>query len=257
MSDYFRDRAVVGFAIDISRVRTIGSPRQVAPSGYDPALAKREHRERFESETGVTLTDGRIVLAFFCQPSDWTHVSRVWATTLDAAQVTSSLVLLKTHPEESVSRAAAYLEQAATAGMSDHVVLLDDDAATAIALADLVLTAYSSAAIDAAIRQRPVVSVTDGDARYPVDLSGVVGASRATCVSELVDVIEQFRSAPEGFACRARSLIERETQFVEGPGGRLREFVAEVVAVGADGVRRSSDLPSSLFLDGPHPVYPV
>jgi hypothetical protein len=257
MSDYFRHRAADGFAINLSRSRTIGSPRQIAPPGYDPVLAQRLERQRFESETGVALDDGRIVLAFFCQPSAWEQVSRVWANILDAARATSSRVLLKTHPEESVSRAAAYLEQAAAAGMSEHVVLLEGDAAAAIALADIVLTAYSSAAVDAAVRQRPVVCVTDGEARYPVDLPAIVGASLVTSVPELVDVIEAFRCDPAGFERRARSLIERERQFVDGPGDRLRTFVREVVTLGAAGVRPASDLPSSLFLDGPHPVYPV
>ena len=60
--------------------------------------------------------------------------------------------------------------------MADLVVNVEGDAALAIALGDLVLTAYSAAAIDAAIRQRPVVCVTDGDVDYPVDLPAIVGA---------------------------------------------------------------------------------
>jgi hypothetical protein len=257
MSDYFRQRAADGFGIELSRSRTIGSPRQVAPAGYDPRREQQLRRQQFEAETGVEMADGRITLVFFCQPSDWGHVSTVWGSILHAARATGSRVLLKTHPEETVSRAAAYVEQAAAAGMADRVVLLDVDAPTAVALADLVLTAYSTAAIDAAVRQRPVISVTEGDARYPVDLEAMVGASLVTSVDELIDVIEQYRSDPDGFECRARSLIERETQFVEGPGDRLRTFVREVVSIGAAGVRRPSEVPRSLFLDGPHSVFPV
>lgn len=257
MSDYFRSQANAGFDLPLDRIRTIGSPRQIAPAGYDPAAERARARAAFEHRTGHRFDPATVHLVFFCQPSDWGHVSRIWSSILTAAHEQDAVVLLKTHPEESVSRTHQYLLQARSHGMADRVVLLDVDAAEAIALSDLVLTAYSAAAIDAAVRQRPVVCVTDGDVRYPVDIPAIVGADLARSAAELSAIIAGFRADPQAFDRRARSLLEREDQFLHGPGPRLRGFVRDVVELGRDGIRSPDELPDWYFLDEPHPEYPV
>ena len=164
---------------------------------------------------------------------------------------------MKAHPEESVSRTQRYLDQAISRGLGDRVTLLRGDAATAIDLGDIVLTAYSTAAIDAAIRQKPVVCVTAGDVAYPLDLASVVGAPTTRSAEELTKLIAAYRADPNSFQTQASSLIERETQFTEGPGSRLRQLISTVIDRGPEAIRDPSLIPESLFLDPPHPLFPV
>jgi hypothetical protein len=257
MSDYFRTQTAEHFGIGSERTFVVGSPRQVAPANYDPIAAQVVARQTYAAAHDVEFDDLGTYLVFFCQPSEWGHMSTIWSHALSAAKENDCIVLLKTHPEESISRTAKYLAQASEQGASNHVMLLDCDAATAIALGDIVLTAYSAAAIDAAIRQCPVVCITDGDLRYPVDLPAIIGAQLASSASELSAIVAAYVADPALLRAQARALIERENQFVEGPGPRLSRLLAEAIDAGPSGARRDDEIPSSLFLDGPHPVFPV
>ncbi len=257
MSDYFRTSASAGFAIPEDRVVVVGSPRQVAPPRYERAPAVAAARGRFEEHTGRALDAQTTYLTYFCQPSEWSHTARVWRNILEAAGRTESTVLLKLHPEDTASRRDAYLEVASACGQRARVVPITCDASTAIELADLVLTAYSAAGLDAACRQAPVICVTDGNVRYPVDLPAIIDAPLARSVEDLTALIEEFRTSPERFDERARALIQREPQFVTGPGPLVRELLSTVIERGEQGIRSENELPHSLFLDGPHPTFPV
>lgn len=254
MSEYFRARTAHAFGAGPDRTVVIGSPRQVAPHGHDPVAARSEARA---AAVGLTFRADRPELAFFSQPSDWFHVSQIWAIVLDAAVEQNCRVLLKTHPEEPVGRVRAYLEVAERRGCRDHVIELHCDASTAVAMSDIVLTAYSSAGVDAAIRATPVVCVTNGDHEYPLDLAAMVDAHLVRSTDELSDLLSRFRSNRAVFDARARSLLERESQFVTGPGPRLRALVHRAVEAGASAIRAEANVPVSLFLDAPHPVFPV
>lgn len=257
MCDYFRAQTAKSFGISPDRVRTVGSPRQVAPIDYDPLEEQRTARNEYSDLTGYEFVSNTRYLVFFCQPASWEHVSRVWENILRSAAEHDCVVLLKTHPEESVSRVQQYMSHAAALGLADIVVLLESDAATAIALGDLVLTAFSTGAVDAVIRQKPVVCVTDGDVRYPVDLPAMLDTPLARSAEELSEIVAAFRDRPDVFIERARAILEREPHFVKGPGPGLRRFVGDIIAAGESGTRDPEVLPSSLFLDGPHPWFQV
>lgn len=257
MSEYFRTQTAASFGIDPDRIRVIGSPRQVAPPGYDPVEAQRIARREFTGATGFRFSSDTTYLVFFCQPSAWDHVAKVWEIILRAAAATESIVLLKTHPEEPIGRIRQYLDHADMVGLSHIVTLLDTEPATAVALGDLVVTKYSTGAFDAAIRQRPVVCVTEGDVPYPVDLPAILDVPLAGSVEELSAIIVAFRSRPGEYRERVRRFIERESQFVEGPGPRLRDFLTDIIAAGSAAVRGGDAVPDSLFLDGPHPIFEV
>jgi hypothetical protein len=79
----------------------------------------------------------------------------------------------------------------------------------------------------------------------------------AHSAAELGELIAAFRDDPVAFDSRAGSLIEREPQFVEGPGRRVCDLVTRVIGLGDAAIRPDSEVPNRLFLDGPHPVYPV
>lgn len=252
VSEYFRHSASEGFGIDLDRVVTVGTPRLVAPEDYDPRAAQIEARERLEFDSGVRLSDD-VAAVFFAQPSSWTHVARIWRSVLEAGARTGVRVLLKPHPEESPSRVNRYLT---TDGAGD-VVVLQGSAEDAVALADVVLTTYSASAIDAVLQRTPVICVGDGDERYPVDISAIVDAPLARSVEELTELLEEFKADPTILQARARRLLEHEPQFVEGPAPRFNALVARAIEGGADGIRAEGDLPSSRFLDGPHPTFSV
>lgn len=256
MSDYFRRQTSTAFGAGDDRTVVIGSPRQIAPAGYDPVVAQQTEREHARRD-GIEFPGGVTQLVFFGQPSDWSHVNSVWSNVLDAALSTQSRVLLKPHPEEATTRTREYLDLAAERNAGHLVTLLDGGAERAIALGDIVLTAYSTAGVDAAIRQRPVVCVTNGDVPYPLDLSAMVDAYVARSADELSALIIEFQTNPKEFEQRARSLLERERQFIDGPGPRLRALVDRAITAGTSGIRSEAELPASLFLDGPHPVFPV
>lgn len=257
MSDYFRTHAARGFGTDPERTTSIGSPRQIAPANYDRATEQKIARAAYSSKHSIVFDEEATHLVYFCQPSDWRYVSRVWSMVLQAAAATKSVILLKTHPEESANRVVQYVDLATSMGMVDRVVILDCDAADAIAMADIALTAYSTAAIDAAIRSAPVVCVADGETPYPIDLPAIVRAPRVESHAELAELITRFREDPDELCGVARSLLEQEPQFQQGPGPRLRALVADAITQGTAGLRDPMDVPDSLFLDGPHPVFPV
>lgn len=253
VSDYFRERAAEGFGIELDRVATVGTPRQVAPSDYDPRAAQVAARAELLQRSGIALTDDDVTVVFFAQPSSWTHVARVWRSVLEAGATAGVRILLKPHPEESPSRLKQYL----TTDGAEDVTVLRGRAEEAVALADVVLTTYSAAAVDAVLRGTPVICVGDGDLGYPVDIPAIVDAPVARSAGALAGLLEEFKADPTALQARARRLLEREPQFVEGPGPRFEALVARATAAGAAGIRAAEELPSSRFLDGPHPTFPV
>lgn len=257
MSDHFRTQAIDGLGTSDDRTFTVGSPRQIAPPGHDRPTARRSARARLASSTGLRFEPGVVYVSFFCQPSEWDHVGKIWAHLLDASEVSDCHLLLKTHPEESVSRTEQYLAIAAERGASNRVTLVDTDPATAVDASDLVATAYSAAGFDAVLRGTPVVCITDGDVRYPVDLPTIFGAPVAHSAEEFCEIIDRYRRDPDAFAEFAREFLRRERQFVDGPGERARALVRLAIDRGAAGVRPVDELPEWLFLDPPHPTFPV
>lgn len=257
MSDYFRSQAIAGLGTEPDRTFVVGSPRQIAPPDYDPASERVAARRSLLRRTGIDLADGRPALAFFCQPSDWHHVAVIWSHVLRGAATSGWRVLLKTHPEEAPSRVRQYLSVARDLPGIEPPIVVDVDAATSIALSDAVVTAYSAAGIDAALRATPVVVVTDGHQPYPVDLSRILGAPVADSADELAALLDSIRTEPVEWDRRARTLLDRESQFTEGPERRLLELVDAAIQGGPAAIRPGSDVPSDIFLDPPHPVFPV
>lgn len=256
ISDYFRQHAESGFAIPLERTQVIGSPRIIRPAGFDRAAARVAARARLSAEAGIAFDEGSTELSYFCQPSDWTHVARVWTAILKATEGRAIRVLIKTHPEETPSRRQAYLALADEFGAADRVAIVDGDPTTVIEASDLVLTGYSAAAIDAAVLGCPVFCVTEGPLDYPVDQHAIIGAPLLRSAAELAAAIDGFLADPGAYAARAEAFLEREPQFVEGPGKRLLALVDEVLShPRSTTIRPAASLPDSIFLDGPHRVF--
>jgi hypothetical protein len=256
-SEYFVENAVNSFGMQRARVRVIGTPRLVAPPDYDRAAAQIEARAALSAATGFDFSTAPLHLVFFCQPGEWGQAARVWDLVVDAARKVGAHVFVKPHPEESPWRVRRYLNRADKRGAAASVTLLGGEAGNAVDIADVVVTTYSTTAVDAAVRETPVVSVADGDIDYPIDVAAIVNAPMARSVEELAEFLDAYLRDPGPALARARTLIEREPHFVTGPGPVLRALLADVIARGVDGLRTRQELPQSLFLDGPHPVFPV
>lgn len=258
LSEYFLDGAVRDFGMgDRDRVRVIGSPRLTAPAGYEPASAHAEARAAYADEHGFDFSRAPVHLVFFCQPSGWEHVAKLWQLVLDGVEKAGAHLFFKPHPEEAPARIRLYEDEVARRGLTDRVTRLGGTAGDAVAMADVVATAYSAAALDAAIRQTPVVCVAVGDTRYPVDTAAISGAEVCRSADELAALLDDHVRDPSAAHARAQAWIEREHQFIEGSGPPLRRLVADAIARGAAGLRNPEDVPRSLFTDGPHPVLQV
>ncbi len=247
LSDYFRDQTAGTFGIDAGRIRVLGSPRQIAPAAFDRAGAHAAAR------TDLKVDHDRALIGFFSQPSAWEGIRAVWSAVLEAARSTGSAVLLKPHPEDSHSRIRQYLALAE----KDEVLVFNGDVTKAIDASDIVTTTYSIVGLDATLRRAPVVALADGDTDYPLDLASILGVPVVRSAQELAKTIEAFKADSTPFVERAERFLAEESQFVEGPGPRLRQLLDEVVQRGASGIRPEADLPKHYFLDGPHQVFPV
>lgn len=257
ISEYFRAQSD-GFGIPVARTTVIGSPRIIRPQGYDIDTARAAARQRMASENGADFGRFRANLSYFCQPSDWTHVAKVWHNILTATEGLDTRIFVKTHPEEAPARVAAYLDVACACDAADRVEIVDTDPTTAIEIADIVLTGYSAAAIDAAILGCPVVCVTDGKVDYPVAQHEIIDAPFVRSAADLRHEVLAFLDDPAAYNARATAFLAHNPQFLEGPDSRLTSLVEEILEGDRDVViRRPEDLPTSAFLSGPHPVFPV
>jgi hypothetical protein len=258
LSEYFLEGAVHEFGMGSrERVRVIGSPRLTAPAGYQPEAAQERVRAQYAKRHGFDFTKTPVHLVFFCQPSGWEHVAKLWDLLLDGVERSGAHLFFKPHPEEAPARIQLYEAEVARRGLSDRVTRLGGDAGDAVALADVVATAYSAAALDAAIRQTPVVCVAVGDTRYPVDTAAISGAHVCRSADELAGYLSDYARDPSAAHARAQAWIEREHQFIEGSGPALRQLVADAIERGPEGLRSADEVPVSLFTDGPHPVLQV
>jgi hypothetical protein len=258
VSGYFRKDAVNGFAIPEDRIAVVGTPRLVAPADYDPQQAQAAARTGLTEEQAVPFGERRGTISFFCQPSAWSHVALVWQSVLQAAKVLNLDILLKPHPEETPTRQAAYLALAKRMGVAGQVHLVTGPPAPVIAASDVVLTGYSAAALDAAVLQVPVICVTEGAVEYPVDQHAMIDAPLVRSTAELQAALGAILSDPAAARVHAMQFLAREHQFVEGPDNRLRAFVAEILAKpAAERIRPADTVAQSVFLDSPHPIFPV
>lgn len=258
MSEHYRSRTSDGFAMPVDRIHTVGTPRQIRPRTDELLKEQEQARSAWTIAVGSEPPEGGLTLAFFCQPSRWDHVCKVWSSILIAARECGAQVLLKPHPEESPSRVRQYVERARELNVHERVECLTwADAPTTIALSDIVVTAYSAAALDAAVRGKPVLIITDGDLAYPVDIPAIIDAPIVRSADELSAVLRDFATDPTPLLKRVQLFLEREPQFVTGPNARLNTLIRLAINRGSHGIRAGDELPGSLFLDPPHPTFPV
>lgn len=257
ISTLFKKEAVTGFGIPADRVSIVGTPRIIAPKqrDFDPEMVQA--RAGITENVGFDFSSYRGVLTFFGQPSGWEHVEKIWRSILTAAGENNAAIILKPHPEETASRVDLYMGIAEEMGQKARVGLVFGNPDQAIKASDIVLTAYSAAALDAAVLRVPVICVTEGDKNYPVDQHLIVGAPLVRSARELSEKLSDYFAAPEVWRENAERFLVNEPQFAEGPDQRLRELVAQIIEENPYGPRTENDLPKDIFLDPPHPTFSV
>lgn len=173
VSSYFQREYEANFGVPAERCMVVGSPRMRRPADYDSAAARRKARETLE----LTERDGPAI-AFMSQPLGWPHLEGVWRTVLRAALALPRRVtlLLKTHPEDTPARLRDYLAVAAEERASHLVRHVAVGPETTMEASQVILTCYSVLAIEAMLRERPVVIVTQQGRPYPLPYHEVVGA---------------------------------------------------------------------------------
>lgn len=257
ISDYFRKTAESDFGIPEERCTVIGSPRIRTPEGYDKAVAKASARADLTREQGIDFTDGAFC-SFFCQPSEWDHVAKVWHLTLQASEGLGLTMLLKTHPEESPARIALYMEIAQACGAADRVIHVRGGPDPVIDASDVVLTGYSAAAIDAAVRHTPVFCVTADNEPYPVDQHDIVHTELCGDVASLRAALTRTLNDPTAARASRSAFLNSEPQFAEGYQDRLVALVEDILATPREeALRRADTRPASAFLDGPFRPFSV
>lgn len=257
ISGYFHATADSAFGIATDRCRVLGSPRIIAPAHHHPRAAQEAARTALTAALPAGFAEGTLYAAFFCQPSDWAHVSRVWDAILRATEGLGIHILLKPHPEEQPARITRYLDQARHSAAAERVTLLAANATQVIEASDLVLTGYSAAAIDAAVRQVPVFCVTADGQNYPIDQHIIVHSTLSNGAkalrAELTAWLDTRQTAPH-----QTSFLRAEPQFATSPDARLRAFVRDILDLPTEAALRPEvERPQSLFLDGPFRVFTV
>lgn len=256
ISDYFRRTSETDFGIPQDRCRVIGSPRIAAPADYDPSAAQAQARKDLRSEQDLTFVADQRYGSYFCQPLQWDHTAKVWRNIIEASQDLGITLLLKTHPEESKARVARYLTIAHELGAEHRVISVDGDPNTIIMASDFVLTGYSTAAIDAAVLQKPILCVTADDEPYPLEQHEIVHSTLCGNAKALRNELLALRDHPEEIAKRSEAFRSTEPQFISGPEAYLQTFVADILKTDPADVMRAQDKrPAHLFLDGPFPVF--
>lgn len=257
-SSYFKEEDVLGFHIPSDRIRVIGTPRIIAPADYSRPIAQEKARDEIGKQFGIKFRADRRYASFFCQPSDWKHMEKVWRNIINATEGLNVTILLKTHPEETPTRVEWYLNTALELGALERVHHMYTNPRVVIEASDLLLTGYSVAAIDAAVLQCPVFCVTDGDNDYPLPQHDIIGAPLFRTVSDLRDGMKDIIANPRRYEESIKAFFAKEPQFVDGPDRYLDALIKETInKPKSETIRPVEAVADHLFLDGPHKIYKV
>ncbi|WP_107498411.1 hypothetical protein [Thalassobius sp. I31.1] len=258
ISQFFAQAAVDGFGMSLDRAPVVGSPRLEAPVDYDLAERTATVRAELSEANEIAFPQGKPVFSFFSQPSDWSQISEVWRIILEATDNIDCTLVLKTHPEETASRVAAYHAIVQELNATARVVVLEADAIAVIEASDLVMSGYSATVLEAALYRRPVFCVTNGDTQYPLNQHDIIGGPLFSDASSLRREINALIENPQPYHDLCAAFLQREPQLLEGFEGPFKKLVSDVIALPPERALRSGEArPKSLFIDGPHQVFKI
>lgn len=245
-ADYFAKEYDRHFGIPHGRCYTFGSPRIMRPINYKPLDSRKDARKKIGLNGGDPP-----VIAFATQPMPAEHILAVWRMIIRAAKALDmpARVILKRHPEEVPSHVERYRQIIAEEDAGDLCYVAGVDIKDLLIASEVVLTCYSTTAIEAAILERNVAIVSIDGIEYPMQWHEVLGVPFCTdsgTISELIS--ESLHAGPNGKSWVSNFKDANPELFDNSAFNRLAAIVDDVVAIGPQGIRSRDEIPSTLFL---------
>lgn len=254
-SEYYAEEYERHFGIPKERCYAFGSPRILRPDGYEPIAARKEARRK------IGLRDGDPpILAFPTQPMPAQHVLAVWRMIIRAVKAYDKPIrlIVKTHPEEGPGHVERYRHLIAEENAGDICFVANVDIKDLLIASELVLTAYSVTALEAAVLERNVAIVGKSGVEYPAEYDKILGVPFCTTEDETLDVIRDALERGRGAKSGAGPFRQANPHLFENSTfRRLAEIIEDIIKKGPDGIRRPEDLSASLFVTAPFREYLV
>ncbi|MGE4430290.1 MAG: CDP-glycerol glycerophosphotransferase family protein [Sphingobium sp.] len=254
-SDYYAEEYNRHFGIPKNRCYSFGSPRILRPIDYDPIASRKEARSR------IGLHDGDpAIIAVPTQPMPADHILDVWRMIVRAAKSLDMplRVLLKTHPEEGPGHVNRYRQVIAEEDAGRLCFVTDVGIKDLLIASELVLTAYSVTALEAAVLERNVAIVGRPGIAYPIEYDKILGIPFCTTEQEMKDTIIEALNLGRNARSGAKDFMaENPHLFDNSSFDRLAAIIQDIINKGPEGIRRPEDLPASLFVTAPFQEYLV
>ncbi|WP_428427372.1 CDP-glycerol glycerophosphotransferase family protein [Pararhizobium sp.] len=254
-SDYFAEEYDRHFGIPHGRCYTFGSPRIMRPTDYSPLDSRKEARKKIGLHEGDPP-----IIAFATQPMPAEHILAVWRMIIRAAKALDMpvRVILKRHPEEGPGHIERYRQIIADENAGNLCYVADVDIKDLLIASEVVLTCYSTTAIEAAILERNVAIVSLDGIEYPMPWHEVLGVPFCTDSGKISELVSDVLLAgPTGTTWVTNFKEANPELFDNSTFSRLAAIVDDVVAKGPQGIRTSDELPSTLFVTAPFREYLV
>jgi CDP-glycerol glycerophosphotransferase (TagB/SpsB family) len=226
--------------ISAERIVVTGSPRFDDKYVPDPAASSRIH-------TALRIPPGKGIIAFATQPlsprvieENVKHIARA------ARRFPDHQLVFKVHPREETCR---YEKLLASLGEQDAIIVQDIDLDALLQASALVITGFSTVALEAMILGRPVLIVNLTGEPDPVDYvqsGAALGAYRPEDITKQMRRLLDDAWVDATMAESRRKYVVDQLHVPDGQAtGRVVALIEEMVAAGA-----SSTAESTIDMDG-------
>jgi UDP-N-acetylglucosamine 2-epimerase len=227
MDEYSRQVFVEYGGVAPERVTVTGLPRWDGMAQLVSQANGKDSASEVRRDLGLGIEDRLIVLA--TQPSWPSHTEKmIRAVMLAMAEFPDVRLVLKIHPRESLETYLRLLDNPRYAHC-DVGVVADVDLHALLATSEVVVTAFSNVALEAALLDKPVLTVnlTGESDPLPFAQNGVSAGARTR--DEIIEQINSLLNDPMALhALRARRhrYMEHNSQLLDGQATkRVTELV--------------------------------
>ncbi len=250
-SEYFAEEYEQHFGIPRERCYLVGSPRILQPVNYSSVAEKKDAR----ASMGF-LEDFPPIIAFPTQPMPSKYSLAIWRMVIRAVKGLDIPVhvILKPHPEEGLGHVAKYEHIASEEDATSLCVVRNVNIKDLLIASDLVLSCYSTTAIEAMVLERRVAVVGLGGVDYPMRWHEILDIPRCDDSEQLKRVILDALLADNPMRPSTFKKLN-PVLFTDATFDRLAQAVDEIVREGPSGIRDRDELPASLFVTAPFREY--
>ncbi len=250
-SEYFAQEYARHFGIPRERCYLVGSPRILQPMNYNPITGRIEARARMGFQEGAPP-----IIAFPTQPMPSKYSLAIWRMVIRSVKALDIpvRVVLKPHPEEGAGHVARYEQVLSEEGAAELCVVRSVDIKDLLIASDLVLSCYSTTAIEAIVLERNVAVVGLEGVDYPMRWHEILDVPKCNDSEHLAQVILESLST-DGSTRPSLFKEQNPALFTDATFDRLAQAVDQVVHKGTSGIRGRDELPTSLFVTAPFREY--